>query len=189
MEGFFLAGDAIPWQIVGKIIRRDWDGRFQRARGGGRGFGGLQVARRGEGGGGKSGGESMAGRGGWKVEEDGNGVWVTGGSWEEKWEKSEGEGGERGWALAQMEEGGGVVGEKVIGGNGGEAIWRRRRRLEGCPLGFANKARGGGGLGGGTTAARGGAAAVATAEAAVGLLPCSSLSSHLRGMRLLSFFK
>ena len=37
-----------------------------------------------------------------------------------------------------------------------------------------------------TAAARGGAAA---AEAAVGLLPCSSLSSHLRGRRLLSFFK
>ena len=33
----------------------------------------------------------------------------------------------------------------------------------------------------GTAAARGGAAAVAAAEAAVGLLPCSSLSSHLRG--------
>ena len=65
-----FAGDAIPRQIVGKIIRRDWDGRFQRARGGGRGFGGLQVARWGEGG--KSGGESMAGRGGRKVEEDGN---------------------------------------------------------------------------------------------------------------------
>ena len=41
----------------------------------------------------------------------------------------------------------------------------------------------------GTAAARGGAAAVAAAEAAVGLLPCSSLSSHLRGRRLLSFFK
>ena len=43
----------------------------------------------------------------------------------------------------------------------------------------------------GTAAARGGAAAVAAAEAeaAVGLLPCSSLSSHLRGMIILSFFK
>ena len=119
---------------------------------------------------------------------------MTGGSWEENWEKSEGEGGERGWALARMEEGGGAVGEKVIGGNGGSAIWRlqrrqRRRRLEGCSLGFANKARGGSGLGGGTAAARGGATAVAAAEAAVGLLPCSSLSSHLRGMMILSFFK
>ena len=47
-------------------------------------------------------------------------------------------------------------------------------------------------LAAGTTAARGGAAAVAAAEAAeaaVGLLPGSSLSSHLRGRRLLSFFK
>ena len=33
------------------------------------------------------------------------------------------------------------------------------------------------------------AAVVAAAEAAVGLLPCSSLSSHLRGMIILSFFK
>ena len=37
-----------------------------------------------------------------------------------------------------------------------------------------------------SAAARGGAAA---AEAAVSLLPCSSLSSHLRGRVLLSFFK
>ena len=41
----------------------------------------------------------------------------------------------------------------------------------------------------GTAAARRGAAAVAAAEAAVGLPPCSSLSSHLRGRSLLSFFK
>ena len=41
----------------------------------------------------------------------------------------------------------------------------------------------------GTAAARGGAAAVAAAEAAVGLLYRSSLSSHLRGRFLLSFFK
>ena len=40
-----------------------------------------------------------------------------------------------------------------------------------------------------TAAARGGAAAVVAAGAAVGLLPCSSLSSHLRGMMILSFFK
>ena len=40
----------------------------------------------------------------------------------------------------------------------------------------------------GTAAARGGAAA-AEAAAAVGLLPCPSLSSHLRGRELLSFFK
>ena len=33
------------------------------------------------------------------------------------------------------------------------------------------------------------AAAAAAAEAAVGLLPRSSLSSHLRGSSLLSFFK
>ena len=38
-------------------------------------------------------------------------------------------------------------------------------------------------------AARGSAAAVVAAEAAVGLLPRSSLSSHLRGRALLSFFK
>ena len=36
----------------------------------------------------------------------------------------------------------------------------------------------------GTAAARGSAAAVA-----VGLLPCPSLSSHLRGRELLSFFE
>ena len=41
----------------------------------------------------------------------------------------------------------------------------------------------------GTAATRGGVVAVATAEAAVGLIPCSSLSSHLRGMIILSFFK
>ena len=41
----------------------------------------------------------------------------------------------------------------------------------------------------GTAATRGGAAAVAAAEAAVGLLPCSSLSSHLRGIIILPFFK
>ena len=41
----------------------------------------------------------------------------------------------------------------------------------------------------GMAAARCGAAAVAAAEAAVGLLPRSSLSSHLRGRMLLSFFK
>ena len=40
----------------------------------------------------------------------------------------------------------------------------------------------------GTAAARRGAAAVVAAEAAVGLPPCSSLSSHLRGETLL-FFK
>ena len=45
------------------------------------------------------------------------------------------------------------------------------------------------GLAAGMAAARGGAAAVAAAEAAVGLLPCSSLCSHLRGMIILSFFK
>ena len=47
------------------------------------------------------------------------------------------------------------------------------------------KARGGGGLGGG----HGGSTGRAAAEAAVGLLPRSSLSSHLRGRGLLSFFK
>ena len=41
----------------------------------------------------------------------------------------------------------------------------------------------------GTAAARRGAAAVAAAEAAVGLPPYSSLSSHLRGRSFLSFFK
>ena len=41
----------------------------------------------------------------------------------------------------------------------------------------------------GTAAARGGAAAVAAAEAAVGLLPRSSLSSHLRWSLLLSFLQ
>ena len=51
------------------------------------------------------------------------------------------------------------------------------------------KARGGGGLGGGHGGGTGRAAAVAAAEAAVGLLPRSSLSSHLRGRGLLSFFK
>ena len=46
-----------------------------------------------------------------------------------------------------------------------------------------------GGAAAGTAVACGGATAVAAAEAAVGLLPCSSLSSHLRGRMLLSFFK
>ena len=41
----------------------------------------------------------------------------------------------------------------------------------------------------GTVAARGSAAAMAAAEVVVGLLPRSSLSSHLRGRSLLSFFK
>ena len=41
----------------------------------------------------------------------------------------------------------------------------------------------------GTAAARDRAAAVAAAEAAVGLLPRSSLSSHLRGRGLLFFLQ
>ena len=41
----------------------------------------------------------------------------------------------------------------------------------------------------GTAATRGSAAAVAAAEVVLGLLPRSSLSSHLRGRTLLSFFK
>ena len=44
---------------------------------------------------------------------------------------------------------GGAEGKKMTGVDGGAAIWRRRRRQEGCTLGFVNKVRGGGGLGGG----------------------------------------
>ena len=78
-------------------------------------------------------------------------------------------------------------------GGGGAAIWRRRRRRP-----EAAAAAGGrhddnprtkqgeaAASAAGTAAARRGAAA----EAAVGLPPCSSLSSHLRGRLLLSFFK
>ena len=73
-------------------------------------------------------------------------------------------------------------------GGGGAAIWRRRRQRR--PEAAATAAAAGRlhdenqrtrqGEAADTAAARGGAAAVAAAVAAVGLPPCSSLSSHLR---------
>ena len=88
-----------------------------------------------------------------------------------------------GWVVRSME------GER----NGGAAIWRRRqqRRPEVAATAAAagrlhddtQRTRQGEAAvsAAGMAAARGGAASVAAAEAAVGLLPCSSLSSYLRG--------
>ena len=82
-------------------------------------------------------------------------------------------------------------------GGGGAAVWRRRRpeaAVAAAAAGELHDVDPGTKQGeaaaeaAGTAAARRGAAAVAAAEAAVGLPPCSSLSSHLRGETLL-FFK
>ena len=83
---------------------------------------------------------------------------------------------------------GGAGGEDGDGG-GGAAIWRQRRPEAAATAVAARRLHDGNqrtrqgeaaDTAAGTAAARGGAAAVAAAVAAVGLPPCSSLSSHLR---------
>ena len=78
--------------------------------------------------------------------------------------------------------GGGGVMEQFSGGGGSGGQWRRRRRRVDCTLGNTRPKQGEATVSAAVAAAaRGGAAAVAAAEVAVGLLPRSSLSSHLRG--------
>ena len=93
------------------------------------------------------------------------------------------EAGDRGWWIrgeTRAEEEGGS------GGDGGQC--------KGCGNGAGSSSGGGGTGSAAASAARGAAArslatAAAVAEAAIGLLPRSSVSSHLRGKSLLSFFK
>ena len=66
-------------------------------------------------------------------------------------------------------------------GGGGDGGLRRRRRLEDCSVAMIAEKN--------PWSGQGVAAVVAAAAAAVGLLPRPSLSSHLRGRSLLSFFK
>ena len=74
-------------------------------------------------------------------------------------------------------------------GGGGAVVWRRRRRRpEAAAAGELHNVDSGTRQGEAAASAAGTAAAVAAAEVAVGLPPCSSLSSHLRGDSLL-FFK
>ena len=76
------------------------------------------------------------------------------------------------------------------GDDGGAAVWRRRRRLE--DRGIAMTAEKNPWPGQGVAAVVAAAAVVArrhAAAAVVGLLPQPSLSSHLRGRSLISFFK
>ena len=85
--------------------------------------------------------------------------------------------GSRTWRgmLAEVERGGGAGGE-----DGGTAVQWRRRRLEDGGVARTAKKNPWPGQG---------VAAVVAAATAVGLLPRPSLSSHLRGRELLSFFK
>ena len=71
------------------------------------------------------------------------------------------------------------------GDDGGAAVWRRRRRRRLEDSGVAMTAEKNPWPGQGVAAV----VAAAAAAAAVGLLPRPSLSSHLRGRSLLSFFK
>ena len=67
------------------------------------------------------------------------------------------------------------------GGDGGAAVRRRRRRLEDGGVAMMAEKN--------PWPGQGVAAVVAAAAAAFGPLPRPSLSSHLRGRSLLSFFK
>ena len=86
---------------------------------------------------------------------------------------------------------GGAGDEDGGGGDGGAVVQRRRRRLEdgGVALTVGKNPWPGQGVAAVVAAAVAAARRRAAAAAAVGLLPRPSLSSHLRGRALLSFFK
>ena len=77
------------------------------------------------------------------------------------------------------------------GGSGGGLRWRRRRRLEdgGISMTVEMNQWPGQGVAAVVTAAAAAQWRAVAAAAAVGLLPRPSLSSHLRGRSLISFFK